>query len=115
VYLLLKRQGTRPFQGATVSRSYQRHWAPVHLDLVVPDIQLLLPAVHRPRLCRDCLQLACGSRRDACGEGGGRGAELEQEPPAVDVLAVCSGTAPRAARFMVSAPLAAAKQLPLAR
>lgn len=39
IYLLLKREGTAPFQGATVSRHYRRHWSPVHLDLVVSDIQ----------------------------------------------------------------------------
>jgi predicted enzyme related to lactoylglutathione lyase len=42
LYLLLKREGTPPFQGATVSRTYQRHWSPVHLDLVVPDIKLAI-------------------------------------------------------------------------
>src|SRR5687768_12502022 len=39
LYLLRKREGTAPFDGATVSRTYQRHWSPVHLDLVVPDIE----------------------------------------------------------------------------
>lgn len=36
--LLEKAEGTAPFPNATVTRSYARHWSPVHLDLVVPEI-----------------------------------------------------------------------------
>ena len=38
LYLLAKEEGSAPTpQGAGV-RSYSRHWSPVHLDFVVPDI-----------------------------------------------------------------------------
>lgn len=38
LYLLVKEEGSAPTpQGAGV-RSYSRHWSPVHLDFVVPDI-----------------------------------------------------------------------------
>jgi predicted enzyme related to lactoylglutathione lyase len=38
IYLLPKAAGTEAFaQGAR--RSYARHWTPVHLDFVVPDIR----------------------------------------------------------------------------
>jgi predicted enzyme related to lactoylglutathione lyase len=38
VYLLLKPDGTKPAPGADDLRRYRRHWTPVHLDIVVPDI-----------------------------------------------------------------------------
>lgn len=38
IYLLVKPSGTPPFSGAQVPRTYARHWSPVHLDLVVDDI-----------------------------------------------------------------------------
>lgn len=37
--LLLNLAGTRPVAGSSVSRNYQRHWTPVHLDFVVDDIE----------------------------------------------------------------------------
>jgi len=42
LYLLQKSAGSAPFAGAGQGRSYARHWTPVHLDFVVPDIQLAL-------------------------------------------------------------------------
>ena len=36
--LLLNARGTRPIAGGAGTRSYQRHWTPVHLDFVVDDI-----------------------------------------------------------------------------
>lgn len=38
VFLLAKDPGSRPIPGAPVSREYGRHWTPVHLDFVVPDV-----------------------------------------------------------------------------
>jgi predicted enzyme related to lactoylglutathione lyase len=38
VYLLLKPDGTRPSAEADDVRRYRRHWTPIHLDFVVPDI-----------------------------------------------------------------------------
>ena len=39
IYLLKKDSGTHPFPEAQVTRTYHRHWCPVHLDFVVDDIQ----------------------------------------------------------------------------
>ena len=40
IYLLAKSAGTPPFPGSSEVRRYSRHWTPVHLDLVVPDLEL---------------------------------------------------------------------------
>jgi lactoylglutathione lyase len=39
IYLLAKKPGTVPFDGAPPSRTYERHWTPVHLDFAVDDIE----------------------------------------------------------------------------
>ncbi len=39
VYLLAKAPGTTPFTGSAEVRRYSRHWTPIHLDLVIPDIE----------------------------------------------------------------------------
>ena len=44
IYLLEQPAGTRPFAGSEGRRDYVRHWTPVHLDLVVEDLE---PAVDR--------------------------------------------------------------------
>jgi catechol 2,3-dioxygenase-like lactoylglutathione lyase family enzyme len=36
--LLLQTEGSSPVAGSTATRSFQRHWTPVHLDFVVDDI-----------------------------------------------------------------------------
>ena len=38
LYLLVKQAGTRPTPVPCVKRDYGRHWTPVHLDLVVADV-----------------------------------------------------------------------------
>ncbi|RRS00931.1 VOC family protein [Aquabacterium soli] len=38
VFLLLKAEGSTPFEGAVAPRAYQRHWSPIHFDVVVPDL-----------------------------------------------------------------------------
>ena len=38
IYLLAKAGGTRACCGSDQSRNYERHWTPVHLDIVVDDI-----------------------------------------------------------------------------
>ena len=53
IYLLMKRPGTPPFEGAPPSRTYERHWTPVHLDFAVEDVDA---AVARA--------LAAGARRE---------------------------------------------------
>ncbi len=40
VYLLVKPAGTSPFPSSSEARRYSRHWTPVHLDLVVSDIEV---------------------------------------------------------------------------
>jgi len=40
IYLASKPAGTPPFPGSSELRRYSRHWTPVHLDLVVPDIEV---------------------------------------------------------------------------
>lgn len=40
VYLLLKPEGTKPSPLADDLRRYRRHWTPVHLDVVVHDIDM---------------------------------------------------------------------------
>ncbi len=39
IYLLAQAPGTPPFAGAIQRRDYARHWTPVHLDIVVDDIE----------------------------------------------------------------------------
>lgn len=41
VFLLLRDPGTAPAPGAA-PRDYDRHWTPVHLDVVVDDIEVAL-------------------------------------------------------------------------
>ncbi|HMA71322.1 MAG TPA: VOC family protein [Xanthobacteraceae bacterium] len=38
LYLLLKPEGTRSSERTDDVRRYHRHWTPVHLDFVVPEI-----------------------------------------------------------------------------
>lgn len=39
LYLLEKKEGSLPFEGASGGRSFRRHWTPVHFDLVVGAIE----------------------------------------------------------------------------
>jgi predicted enzyme related to lactoylglutathione lyase len=39
IYLLEKAEGTRPLPGHDATRSYARHWSPVHFDVVVERIE----------------------------------------------------------------------------
>ena len=38
IYLLRKAAGTRAADSASAPRDYARHWTPLHLDIVVPDV-----------------------------------------------------------------------------
>lgn len=40
ILLLQKETGSSPVPGASLSRDYQRHWTPVHLDFVVPELEV---------------------------------------------------------------------------
>ena len=42
VYLLSKAGDTHPCNDLEVHRRYSRHWTPVHLDFVVPDLRTAL-------------------------------------------------------------------------
>lgn len=42
IYLLVKKASTPATPGQESKRSYVRHWTPVHLDFVVPDIGVAL-------------------------------------------------------------------------
>ena len=42
MYLLAKAAGSTPFEGASEPRAYTRHWSPLHLDFVVPDLDSAL-------------------------------------------------------------------------
>jgi predicted enzyme related to lactoylglutathione lyase len=44
IYLLVKPAGSKAVPGSGVLRTYERHWTPVHLDIVVEDIE---PALAR--------------------------------------------------------------------
>jgi predicted enzyme related to lactoylglutathione lyase len=44
IYLLAKPAGSQPAPSIAERRDYARHWTPVHLDFVVPDIE---PALQR--------------------------------------------------------------------
>jgi len=42
IYLLLKASGSEPFEASRTARDYSRHWTPVHLDFVVPNLDAAL-------------------------------------------------------------------------
>ena len=42
IYLLLTPAESMPFEGAAGGRSYARHWTPLHLDFVVPELESAL-------------------------------------------------------------------------
>lgn len=39
IYLLAKAEGSTPSAFTSQKRTYVRHWSPIHLDFVVPDIE----------------------------------------------------------------------------
>jgi len=45
VWLLAKPEGSAATQASTHTRSYDRHWTPVHLDFIVDDIDAALARV----------------------------------------------------------------------
>lgn len=42
IYLLLKAEGSAPVPASAERRRFARHWTPVHLDFVVPDLDAAL-------------------------------------------------------------------------
>jgi predicted enzyme related to lactoylglutathione lyase len=53
IYLLAKAAGSAPAATVAQRRDYARHWTPVHLDFVVPEIE---PAVERARAAGAALE-----------------------------------------------------------
>lgn len=45
IYLLLKAEGSSPSNFTNQRRTYERHWSPVHLDFVVPEIEAAVQRV----------------------------------------------------------------------
>ncbi len=39
VYLLKRTAGTKPLKDALVTRSFDRHWSPVHLDFLIGNVK----------------------------------------------------------------------------
>lgn len=46
IYLLEKKTGPA-FPRASIERDYQRHWTPIHLDVVVDDLELAIERAER--------------------------------------------------------------------
>lgn len=40
IFLLQKEAGSSPVPGASLLRDYRPHWTPVHLDFVVPELEV---------------------------------------------------------------------------
>jgi uncharacterized glyoxalase superfamily protein PhnB len=38
IYLIEQKEGSRPYPGADLTRSFERHWTPIHLDVIVEDM-----------------------------------------------------------------------------
>lgn len=53
IYLLAKAEGSAPSEFTDQKRTYARHWSPIHLDFVVPEIE---PAVQRALLAGATLE-----------------------------------------------------------
>ena len=62
VYLLEKPSGTAAFPDTNKTRNYARHWTPVHLDFVVPDIRA---ALDKARTAGAHSNAVCGRRGGA--------------------------------------------------
>ena len=53
IYLLAKPAGSQAFPDAEQRRDYRRHWTPVHLDVVVPDIEAALARAEQAGALRE--------------------------------------------------------------
>ncbi len=45
LYLIARASGRSEEAGGTVTRDYARHWTPVHLDLVVDDLEVAIARI----------------------------------------------------------------------
>jgi predicted enzyme related to lactoylglutathione lyase len=63
IYLLVKPDGTAPSGATSEVRRYQRHWTPVHLDFVVPDLDAAVDrAMEAGATCEGESQTHCWGR-----------------------------------------------------
>lgn len=53
MYLLAKPAGSEAYPAAEQRREYRRHWTPVHLDFVVPEIEVALARAERAGAIRE--------------------------------------------------------------
>ena len=53
LYLLVKPAGSQAVPASDQRRDYRRHWTPVHLDVVVPDIEAALARAERAGAARE--------------------------------------------------------------
>ena len=53
LYLLVKPEGSQPAPASDQRREYRRHWTPVHLDFVVPDIAAAVARAERAGAARE--------------------------------------------------------------
>jgi len=53
LYLLVKRAGTTAAATTNQIRGYRRHWTPVHLDFVVPEIEAAVARAERAGASRE--------------------------------------------------------------
>ena len=53
LYLLVKPEGSQPVPASDQRREYRRHWTPVHLDFVVPDIAAAVARAERAGAARE--------------------------------------------------------------
>jgi len=45
IYLLEKAENTNPLPSGSASRTYDRHWTPIHLDFAISDLERTLSLV----------------------------------------------------------------------
>ena len=74
VYLLKKGAGSPAHAGAAVTRSYMRHWTPVHVDFVVDDVEeasarAVRAGAVRESKCVDWMGSKCITLSDPFGNG----------------------------------------------
>jgi predicted enzyme related to lactoylglutathione lyase len=53
IYLLVKPAGSQAVPASEQRREYGRHWTPVHLDIVVPEIEAALAWAERAGAARE--------------------------------------------------------------
>jgi predicted enzyme related to lactoylglutathione lyase len=53
LYLLVKPAGSQPLPASEQRRDYRRHWTPVHLDIVVADVEAALAQAERAGAVRE--------------------------------------------------------------